>query len=98
VAELPPEYRRKGPELVGIALFQADDHVAKPTPGAKEALASGVAPDASAFMASLVRAHGARHSQAVDLVDIIDGHFAAIWHANRRAHSRALISASCRSR
>lgn len=77
--ELPPEYRRKGPELVGLALFQADDHVAKPTPGAKEALATGVAPDGSAFMASLARAHGARHPQAVDLVDIIGGHFVAIW-------------------
>lgn len=77
--ELPHEYRRKGPALVGLALFQADDHVAKATPGAKEALTTGVATDTSAFMASLVRAHGARHPQAIDLVDLIGGNFVAIW-------------------
>ena len=77
--ELPLEYRRKGPDLVGLALFQADDHVATPTPGAREALMTGVASHTSALLASLVRAHGARHPQRVDLVDLIGGHFAVLW-------------------
>jgi hypothetical protein len=77
--ELPPEYRRKGPELVGLSLFQADDHVAKPTPGAKEALTSGLSNEGSPFFASLVRAHGSRHAQACDLTDLIGGNFVAIW-------------------
>ena len=77
--ELPPEYRRKGPELVGIALFQADDHAAEPTPGAEQALTEGAAPSNAAFFASLLRAHASRHPQQVDLVDIIDGNFALIW-------------------
>lgn len=77
--ELPPEYRRKGPELIGLALFQADDHSAKPTPGANEALTTGLATGDSAFIAAVVRAHGARHSQAVDLLDLLGGHFVAIW-------------------
>ncbi len=77
--ELPPEYRRKGPELVGLSLFQADDHVAKPTPGAKEALTSGLSNESAPFFASLVRAHGARHPETCDLTDLIGGNFVAIW-------------------
>lgn len=77
--ELPPAYRRRGEVLVGIALFQADDHVAKPTPGAAEALTTGVVPVESAFHASLARAHANRHPEAVDLRDMIDGQFTLIW-------------------
>lgn len=77
--ELPPEYRRKGPELVGIALFQADDHVATATPGAKQALTEGRAADGSAFFASLLRARAHKHAEQVDLQDVIGGNFALIW-------------------
>jgi hypothetical protein len=76
---LPPEYRRKGAELVGIALFQADDHVAVPTPGANETLTSGVAAGEGAFFAALARAHARRHPEAVDLTDLIGGHFVLVW-------------------
>lgn len=87
--ELPPVYRRKGDDLVGIALFQADDHVATPTPGAEEALKKGVLSVESAFHASLVRAHAHRHPRAVDLRDIIDGQFTLLWlRAEELAGSR----------
>lgn len=77
--ELPPEYRRKGPELVGIALFQADDHVANAHPGVREALTAGNVADDSAFFASLLRARAQKHAEQVDLQDLIGGNFALIW-------------------
>ncbi len=77
--ELPPAYRRKGDELVGISLFQADDHVAIPTPGAEAALSRGETKDWGAFHASLVRAHANKHPEMVELRDLIGGGFALVW-------------------
>lgn len=74
--ELPEPYRRNGPELVGIALFQADDHVATATPGAREALQDGIGDRSVAFIADLLQSRERRHANQADLVDIIGGNFA----------------------
>jgi hypothetical protein len=76
---LPEPYRRRGDELSVVALFQADDHVAASTPDAGIALERGETTSSTAFFADLVRAHGARHPQAVALKDCIDGNFALLW-------------------
>jgi hypothetical protein len=77
--ELPEAYRRKGGELCGIALFQADDHVATATPGADAALERGEATSSEAFFVDLVKAHASRHPEAIALQDIIGGNFVLLW-------------------
>lgn len=80
--ELPSEYRRKGKDLVGISIFQADDHAARAVPGARE-IAAGAAPTkeqaTQSFYQDLVRARECVHPRATPLEDIIGGHFMLIW-------------------
>lgn len=58
---VPEQYRCTGRDLVGLSVFQADDHVAVRIPGAAEVLAGGESPThdetAARYWAAVVRAH-----------------------------------------
>ncbi|WP_327351439.1 hypothetical protein [Streptomyces sp. NBC_01304] len=80
--ELPPDYRRKGPALVAIAFFQADDHVADDVDGVAELLAGSplsAEQAADPFLAAVAAAAAARHPRQQDLEDLIGGTHALIW-------------------
>ncbi|MET7641037.1 hypothetical protein [Streptomyces sp. NPDC005438] len=80
--ELPPEYRRKGQDLVAVSFFQADDHVAEEVPGVADLLAgSPLTPEQATdpFLASVASAHQAGHPRQRDLEDLIGGAHALIW-------------------
>ncbi|WP_235618403.1 hypothetical protein [Embleya scabrispora] len=79
--ELPLEYRRKGPGLVAIAFFQADDHVAVDVAGAADALGGSPLTAEQArdpFFVALAAAAAARHPHQRDLEDFIGGTHALI--------------------
>lgn len=93
--ELPPEYRRKGEDLVAISFFQADDHTAHDVAGADEVLAGAELTEdqaADPYFAELAAAHAARHPRQRDIEDYIGGTFALIWltEAEFRAPRTAL--------
>ncbi|RPK82202.1 hypothetical protein [Streptomyces sp. ADI98-10] len=79
---LPEDYRRKGADLVAIAFFHADDHVADGVEGVAELLA-GTPPTAEQaadpFLAEVAATAAARHPRQRDLEDLIGGAHALIW-------------------
>ncbi|MFI1225688.1 MULTISPECIES: hypothetical protein [unclassified Streptomyces] len=80
--ELPEDYRRKGADLVAIAFFHADDHVADDIEGVAELL-EGTAPTAEQaadpFFAAVAATAAARHPRQQDLEDLIGGAHALLW-------------------
>ncbi|MBM7056883.1 hypothetical protein [Streptomyces durocortorensis] len=80
--ELPEDYRRRGADLVAIAFFHADDHVATGIEGVAELLA-GTAPTpeqaADPFLAAVAATAAARHPHQQDLEDMIGGAHALFW-------------------
>ncbi|MGW1433513.1 hypothetical protein ACWD6K_33455 [Streptomyces sp. NPDC002431] len=80
--ELPEDYRRKGPDLVAVSFFHADDHVADDIEGVDELLAGTVpTPEQAAdpFFAAVAATAAARHPRQQDLEDVIGGAHALIW-------------------
>ena len=80
---VPSEYRTKGEDLVAIALFQADDHVADVVEGVADTIEiqelSEEADESEPFWASLLEYATSRHPQESYLEDLIDGGWAVVW-------------------
>lgn len=76
---VPEEYRTKGPELVALALFQADDHVADEVAGVAEVLDGEAVPAATPFWQALQAYAAARHPQECYGEDEIGGGWVWIW-------------------
>ncbi|MFJ4428827.1 hypothetical protein [Streptomyces bobili] len=80
---VPKQYRCAGRGLVGLAVFQADDHVAVLIPGVMEVIAGGQPPahdGTAALYWAAVTAYGRhRHPQERYREDLINGGWAWIW-------------------
>lgn len=80
---VPAQYRCAGADLVGLSVFEADDHVAETVAGAADTVAGGEPPAhdprAAAFWSALTAYASDRHPRERFREDEIGGGWAWIW-------------------